>query len=202
LTRSSASKAERGRKQHADAVIGLATNGRDQEWAVKMATKSENNIAALAAMSPAAFSAETWQEHRPLKVGIGNDLAARGMLGKREVNAVLKRYVDPLMYQKCLAAGGARVDLEGNVAGEVSNEHRSRAERLVARIEARQLAETAAAKAAAESEKAVRHAAVSSSAFNGKALFMPLPAQTMPPSGSGRLGLADLKRAAQERRAR
>jgi ProQ/FINO family len=44
------------------------------------------------------------------------------------------------MYQKCLAAGGARVDLEGNVAGKVSNEHRSRAERLVARIEARQLA--------------------------------------------------------------
>jgi ProP effector len=105
-----------------------------------MATKSENNIAALAAMFPAAFSAETWQEHRPLKVGIGNDLVARGVLGKREVNAALKRYVDRLMYQKCLAAGGARVDLEGNVAGEVSNEHRSRAERLVARIEARQLA--------------------------------------------------------------
>jgi hypothetical protein len=37
--------------------------------------------------------------------------------------------------------------------------------------------------------------------FNGKAVFMPLPAQTTPP-GSGRLGLADLKRAAQERRAR
>jgi sRNA-binding protein len=105
------------------------------------------------------------------------------------------------MYQKCLAAGGARVDLEGNVAGEVSNEHRSRAERLVARIEARQL-ETAAAKAAAESEKAVRQAAMSISAFNGKAVFVPLPAQTTPPSGSGRLGLADLKRAAQERRAR
>jgi sRNA-binding protein len=182
-------------------VIGLAINGRGQE-AVKMATKSENNIAALAAMFPAAFAAETWQEHRPLKVGIGNDLVARGVLGKREVNAALKRYVDRLMYQKCLAAGGARVDLEGNVAGEVSNEHRSRAERLVARIEVRQLAETAAAKAAAESEKAVRHTAMSSSAFNGKAVFMPLPAQTTPPSGSGRLGLADLKRAAQERRAR
>jgi sRNA-binding protein len=105
------------------------------------------------------------------------------------------------MYQKCLAAGGARVDLEGNVAGEVSNEHRSRAERPVARIEARQL-ETAAAKAAAESEKAVRQAAMSISAFNGKAVFVPLPAQTTPPSGSGRLGLAHLKRAAQERRAR
>jgi sRNA-binding protein len=167
-----------------------------------MATKSKNNIAALAAMFPAAFSAEPWHEHRPLKVGIGNDLVARGVLGKREVNAALKPYVDRLKYQKCLAAGGARVDLEGNVAGEVSNEHRSRAERLAARIEARQPAEAAAAKAAAESAKAVRHAAMPSSAFNGKAVFMPLPTQTTPPSGSGRLGLADLKRAAQERRAR
>jgi hypothetical protein len=31
FTRSSASKAERGGKQRAGAVIGLATNGRDQE---------------------------------------------------------------------------------------------------------------------------------------------------------------------------
>jgi sRNA-binding protein len=202
LTRTSASKAERGRKQRAVAVIGLATNGRDQEGAVKMATKSDAHIVALAAMFPAAFSAETWQEHRPLKVGIGNDLVARGVLGKREINAALKRYVDRLKYQKSLAAGGARVDLEGNVAGEVSNEHRSRAERLVARIEARQLAETAAANAAPESEKAVRHATTPSSAFDGKAVFMPLPTQATPPSGTGRLGLADLKRAAQERRAR
>jgi hypothetical protein len=112
LMRSSASKAERDRKQRAGALIGSATNGRDQEGAVKMTTKSENNIAALAVMFPAAFSAEPWQEHRPLKVGIGNDLMARGVLGKRAVNAALKRYVDRLMYQKCLAAGGARVDLE------------------------------------------------------------------------------------------
>src|SRR5260370_11831317 len=55
------------------------------------------------------FSAEPWRAHRPLKVGIGNDLVERGMLGAREVNAALKRYVDRLMYQKCLAAGGALV---------------------------------------------------------------------------------------------
>jgi sRNA-binding protein len=72
-----------------------------------MTTKSDAHIAALAAMFPAAFSAEPWREHRPLKVGIGNDLLARGVLGERKVNAALKRYVDRLMYQKCLAAGGA-----------------------------------------------------------------------------------------------
>src|SRR5215470_15966800 len=122
-------------------------------------TKSDAHIAALAALFPAAFSAEPWQAHRPLKVGIGNDLVVRGVFGARKVNAALKRYVDRLMYQKCLAAGGSRVDLEGNVVGEVSNEHRSRAERLIARIEARQLADTPPAKGAAESERAVRQAA-------------------------------------------
>src|SRR5258708_32779770 len=110
-----------------------------------MTTKSDTNIAALATLFPAVFSAEPWQPHRTLQVGIGDDLVARGLLGAPEVNAALKRYVDRLMYQKCLAAGGARIDLEGNVAGEVSIEQRCRAERLIARIKARQLAETAAA---------------------------------------------------------
>ena len=74
-----------------------------------MSSKSDSNIASLAALFPAVFSAEPWRAHRPLKVGIGNDLVARGVLGAREVNAALKRYVDRLMYQKCLAAGGALV---------------------------------------------------------------------------------------------
>jgi sRNA-binding protein len=162
-----------------------------------MTTKSDASIAALAALFPAAFAAEPWQVHHPLKVGIGDELVARGVLDARKVKAALKRYVDRLMYQKCLAAGGARVDLEGNVAGEVSNEHRSRAERLVARIEARELAE---AKTEAESERAVRQAAVPPPVLNANAAVQ--PAQTTPPSSGGRLGLADLKRAAQERRSR
>jgi sRNA-binding protein len=104
------------------------------------------------------------------------------------------------MYQKCLAAGGARVDLEGNVAGEVSTEQRCRAERMVARIEARQVAEAAPAKAVAENKEAVRQAAAPPT--NSRVVSMPPRAQTTPPTSSGRLGLADLKRAAQERRAR
>jgi sRNA-binding protein len=177
-------------------------DGRYQDGGMKMITKSDTNIAALAALFPAAFCAEPWQAHRPLKVGIGNDLVARGVLGPREINAALKRYVDRLMYQKCLVAGGARIDLEGNVAGEVSNEHRSRAERVVARIEARQLVETGAAKAKAEGGRGVGHAALPSSVPKAEAIAMPHAAQTISPAGTGRLGLADLKRAAQERRAR
>jgi sRNA-binding protein len=135
-----------------------------------------------------------------LKVGIGNDLVARGVFSASEVNAALKRYVDRLTYQKCLAAGGARVDLDGNVAGEVSTEQRCRAERMVARIEARRLADAAAAKGEAERKEAVRQAAAPSM-FDGRIVIMPA-AETTPPTGSGRLGLAGLKRAAQERRAR
>jgi ProP effector len=168
--------------------------------AVKMITKSDANIAALAALFPAVFSAEPWQAHRPLKIGIGNELVARGVLGAQEVNAALKQYVDRLMYQKCLAAGGARFDLEGNVAGEVSSEQRCRASRLVARINARQLAEAAAAKAEAESKAAVKQAATPTSMLTARSPSCRLPAQTTPP-GSGRLGLTDLKRAALERRA-
>jgi ProP effector len=167
-----------------------------------MTTKSDTNIAALATLFPAVFSAEPWQAHRPLKVGIGDDLVARGVLGAPEANAALKRYVDRSMYQKCLAAGGARIDLEGNVAGEVSNEQRYRAERLLARINARQLAETPAAKAEADSERAVRLAPMPPSVAKPKAIAMPPPAQTTRPTRSGRLGLADLKHAALERRAR
>jgi sRNA-binding protein len=164
-----------------------------------MTIKSEAHIAALAALFPAAFSAEPWQAHRPLKVGIGNDLVARGVFGAPEVNGALKQYVDRLTYQKCLAAGGARVDLDGNVAGEVSTEQRCRAERMVARIEARELADAAAAKTEAERKEAIRPAAAPPS---NRVISMPPRAQTPPPTSSGRLGLADLKRAAQERRAR
>src|SRR5262245_66489061 len=98
-----------------------------------MTTESETCIATLAALFPAAFSAEQWQAHRPLKIGIGNDLVARGVLSQRKVNAALKRYVDRLMYQKCLAAGGSRVDLEGNVGGWVANGHPAPRARTIAR---------------------------------------------------------------------
>ena len=164
-----------------------------------MTTKSDAHIAALAALFPAVFSAEPRQAHHPLKVGIGDDLVARGVLGAREVNAALKRYVDRLTYQECLAAGGARIDLDGNVAGEVSSEHRCRAERMVARIKARQLAEAAATKA--EVKEDVRRAATPPSVLDGKVVVMPPRSEAMPSAGSRRLGLADLKRAAQQRRA-
>jgi sRNA-binding protein len=98
-------------------------------------------------------------------------------------------------------AGGARVDLDGNIAGQVSTEQRSHAERMVARIEACHLADAAAAKAEAERKEAARQAAAPPSMFGGRVAIMPA-AETTPPTGGGRLGAAGLKRAAQERQAR
>ncbi len=69
-------------------------------------------------------------------------------------------------------------------------------------LQARQLAEAAAAKAEPESEETRTRAALSPSILNGKVLIVPPRAETTPPTGSGRLGLAELKRAALERRAR
>jgi ProQ/FINO family len=124
-----------------------------------MTTKSDTNIALLAIFFPAVFSSEPWQPHCPLKVGIGDDLVARSVLGAREINAALKGYVNRLMYQKCLAAE-------------------------------------------ADSERAVSRAAMPPLVTKPKAIAMPPPVQMTPPVSSGRLGLADLKRAAQERRTR
>jgi uncharacterized membrane protein len=121
-------------------------------------------------------------------IAIRTDLVARGMFGAREINAALKRYVDRLTYQECLAAGGARIDLDGNVASEVSSEQRRRAEMMIARIKARQLAEAAAVKAEAESKEAVRQAAAIPSILDGRVVVMPPPLETMPSTGSRALG--------------
>jgi hypothetical protein len=72
---------------------------------------------------------------------------------------------------------------------------------MVARIKASQLSEAATAKTEPRSKAAVRKAATATSMLNGKVTILRAAAQTTP-SGSGRLGLADLKRAALERRAR
>ena len=61
-------------------------------------------MVALGCVGPAAAAED--------QVSIGNELVTRGVLGAREVNAALEQYVDRLKYQKSLAAGGARFDLE------------------------------------------------------------------------------------------
>jgi sRNA-binding protein len=142
-------------------------------------------IEALAELFPQAFVAERWLPHRPLKIGIHLDLIARGILKAEETRPVLGRYVGRLQYQRALAAGGARYDLNGNEVGEVSPENIEQARQAVARLEAKAIARSEEARANFKASQAKRRSAEA-------------PKEQSQPR---RLGLADLKRAAVARRA-
>src|SRR5258706_15841291 len=72
-------------------------------------------IAVLAELFPELFVADGWKPHRPLKTGIHRDLVDRGVLLPDECRAVFRRYCSRLMYQRAVAAGGPRFDLDGHV---------------------------------------------------------------------------------------
>ena len=79
-------------------------------------------LACIAEWFPQAFVPEKYLPHRPLKIGIHIDLKARcPALSERERSAVLRYYVARLMYLRACVAGAPRIDLDGNVCGEVSS---------------------------------------------------------------------------------
>jgi ProP effector len=129
------------------------------------------------------FVADHRAEHCPLKIGIHLDLTDRGVLRIDECRAVFRVYVGRRKYQKALANGGARLDLDGNPAGEVTPEQVAAAEVKLAAIKRKMKArrEAERAKEAIETVAALRERRVA--------------------SAPRRLGLADLKAAAQARRA-
>jgi ProP effector len=78
-------------------------------------------LARLTEAFPRAFVLEKHRPHRPLKVGIAADIPARcPALTRRELGAALSAYAQRVMYLQGLVAGAARVDLDGNPAGEVT----------------------------------------------------------------------------------
>ena len=78
-------------------------------------------LARLAEAFPQTFVLEKYRPHRPLKVGIAVDIPARcPALTRRELGAALSAYAQRVMYLQGLVAGAARVDLDGNPAGEVT----------------------------------------------------------------------------------
>jgi sRNA-binding protein len=105
-------------------------------------------ITVLAELFPATFIAEQWQPHRPLKVGIHQDLVDRGVLLPGECRSVFRGYCSRLMYQRAIAAGGARHDLDGNPVGEVTPEQMAGAVKVIAHLEAKAIAQAATSRAA------------------------------------------------------
>jgi sRNA-binding protein len=114
-------------------------------------------IATLAELFPKTFSAEAWQEHRPLKIGIGDNLRDAGVLLPQECR-VLAIYTHRRMYQACLALGGPRFDLDGKPCGEVAPDQIATAKASLAEMDRRQVESIAAARAAHRAEREARKA--------------------------------------------
>ena len=78
-------------------------------------------LALLTEAFPQTFVLEKYRPHRPLKVGIAADIPARcPAVERRVLSAALSVYARRVMYLRTLVAGAARVDLDGNPAGEVT----------------------------------------------------------------------------------
>ena len=78
-------------------------------------------LALLTEAFPQTFVLEKYRPHRPLKVGIAADIPARcPAVERRVLSAALSAYARRVMYLRTLVAGAARVDLDGNPAGEVT----------------------------------------------------------------------------------
>ncbi len=88
-------------------------------------TSSKELIAFLCQQFPACFIAEG--EAKPLKIGIFQDLATR-LAGDERVSrtllrSALRQYTSSWRYLHGVKAGAIRVDLDGNPAGELTEEH-------------------------------------------------------------------------------
>jgi ProP effector len=181
-------------------------------------------ISLLAERLPAAIVADKEKRHKPLRIGIHADMVATGLVTPRECTIALTVYCGRLMYQAALAAGGARVGLDGAPAGEVTPDEIEHALAAVARLEVKAIAKAKAAR----KDKALRTAARERATQQEDASLNPQkmgvskalsvenkpgrpdcqpaprtpPPPPSPPSDSAprRLGLSDLKRAAVERR--
>src|SRR6476661_2755066 len=78
-------------------------------------------LALLTEAFPQTFVLEKYRPHQPLKVGIAADIPARcPAVERRVLSAALSAYARRVMYLRALVAGAARVDLDGNPAGEVT----------------------------------------------------------------------------------
>ena len=87
--------------------------------------------ARLAELFPALFAPPA----KPIKLRIQADIQQRapGLFNKRSLSAFLHRHTTSTPYLRALATAPQRVDLDGNAAGEIAEEHRSAAVAELAR---------------------------------------------------------------------
>jgi len=151
-------------------------------------------IAQLAELFPHCFFRQNLR--RPLKIGIREDIMARAPdIPRGLIVASLKAYTRCVPYWLTLKAGTPRIDLDGNVAGEVTIEDEAHAQRKITQAAGRAAANAIEGRNAADQlAKPVMERAGQQNPI--PQVKTQQPAEASPP----RLGLAGLKAAALRRR--
>lgn len=158
---------------------------------------SDTLIKILSELFPGVFTADSWRAHKPLARGIDSQLIEVGVLTAEEAEAMLRAYCRRRMYLQAVASGGFRFNLDGTVAGEVSAENIAAAKGSLAAMDAKQARSVEAAKAVREAGRAPREADQAAAGREFIAARRAARKAAEPP----RLSLADLKAAAQARKA-
>jgi ProP effector len=157
-------------------------------------------IDALVERFPRAFFADPSQT-KPLAVGVKEKILQQmSTLAPKTVADALRRYAGSPDYLKATIEGAARMDLDGQAAGVVTKGQAEHAQRRLAGMAARR---------SSQPDKAPKALPLPAARPQGAHKPVP-PAQaafaaakpTGQQSASGRLGLADLRRAAAARRER
>lgn len=130
---------------------------------VQKLTNNKEIIAYLAEKFPLCFSLEG--EAKPLKIGLFQDLSEAlkddERVSKTQLRHALRQYTSNWRYLHGCKVGAVRVDLQGNPAGELEQEHADHAAQQLAEAKAlvaqKRVAEKAA-KAATEKKRPARRA--------------------------------------------
>lgn len=112
--------------------------GKSKKKMKKNAKHKHKQMLRLISIFPALLSEE---EPKPFKVGILEDMKKyiadnQITFGIGQLKSALARYTSNYRYQKALAAGGDRYDLDGNPYGEVTPEQQAAAKEKTKAIKA------------------------------------------------------------------
>ena len=131
-------------------AVSLAADAPHEPTAAAAPAIPDLSPAACAARLTELFPALFAPPVKPIKLRIQADIQQRapGLFNKRSLSVFLHRHTTSTPYLRALATAPQRIDLDGNAAGEIAEEHRSAAAAELARRrelhEARRVQERAA----------------------------------------------------------
>jgi sRNA-binding protein len=115
--------------------------------------RAKTDLEVLAELFPLAFTAQPYEQHRPLALGIDKQLVALGVLSEFEARAALRSYVSRVMYNRSCTIGAPRYDLAGNPVGVVTEVEAACSLARLREIQRRRDRQTAASRAARRAEQ-------------------------------------------------